>query len=77
MTGFARASCWCRFTWGSLDYQGDSRHDKFYSLSGDVIYKMSRNIWLKGTLRRDWLDSNLPGNSTASTVVMVGVRLQN
>ena len=66
-----------RFTWGSLDYQGDSRHDKFYSLSGDVIYKMSRNIWLKGTLRRDWLDSNLPGNSTASTVVMVGVRLQN
>jgi hypothetical protein len=66
-----------RFTWGSLDYQGDSRHDKFYSLSGDVIYKMSRNIWLKGTLHRDWLDSNLPGNSTASTVVMVGVRLQN
>ncbi len=66
-----------RFTWGSLDYQGDNRHDKFYSLSGDVIYKMSRNIWLKGTLRRDWLDSNLPGNSTASTIVMVGVRLQN
>jgi hypothetical protein len=66
-----------KFTWGSLDYQGDSRHDKFYSLSGDVIYKMSRNIWLKGTLRRDWLDSNLPGNSTASTVVMLGVRLQN
>jgi hypothetical protein len=66
-----------KFTWGSLDYQGDNRNDKFYSLSGDVIYKMSRNIWLKGTLRRDWLDSNLPGNSTASTVVMVGVRLQN
>lgn len=66
-----------KFTWGSLDYQGDNRHDKFYSLSGDVIYKMSRNIWLKGTLRRDWLDSNLSGNSTASTVVMLGVRLQN
>ena len=44
---------------------------------GDLIYKMNRNIWLKGTLRRDWLDSNLPGNSTASTVVMLGVRLQN
>ena len=66
-----------KFTWGSLDYQGDNRRDKFYSLEGDVIYKMSRNIWLKGTLRRDWLDSNVPGNSTASTVVMVGVRLQN
>jgi hypothetical protein len=66
-----------KFTWGSLDYQGDSRHDKIYGVSGDLIYKMNRNIWLKGTLRRDWLDSNLPGNSTASTVVMVGVRLQN
>ncbi|MEO8320693.1 MAG: outer membrane beta-barrel protein [Bradyrhizobium sp.] len=66
-----------KFTWGSLDYQGDSRHDKIYGVSGDLIYKMNRNIWLKGTLRRDWLESNLPGNSTASTVVMVGVRLQH
>ena len=66
-----------KFTWGSMEYQGDSRSDKFYSLSGDVIYKMTRNLWVKGTLRRDWLDSNIPGNSTASTVVMVGVRLQN
>jgi len=42
-----------------------------------VIYKMTRDVWLKGELRRDWLDSNLAGNSTNSTVVMVGVRLQN
>ena len=62
---------------GHLDYQGDDRFDKIYSLSGDLIYKMNRNIWLKGTLRRDWLDSNLPGNSTASTVVMLGVRVQH
>ena len=34
---------------------------RFYSLSGDLIYKLNRNIWLKGTLRRDWLDSNQPG----------------
>jgi hypothetical protein len=66
-----------KFTWGSLDYQGDARFDKIYSLSGDVIYKMSRSVWLKGTLRRDWLDSNLPGNSTAATVVMLGVRMQH
>jgi len=64
-----------KFTWGSLDYQGDVRKDKIYTVSGDLIYKMSRNVWLKGTLRRDWLDSNLPGNSTQSTVVMLGVRL--
>jgi hypothetical protein len=66
-----------RFTWGNLDYQGDNRRDKIYTVSGDLIYKMNRNLWLKGTVRRDWLDSNIPGNSTNSTVVMLGVRLQH
>ena len=66
-----------KFTWGTLDYQGNPRRDKIYTVSGEAIYKMSRNVWLRGTLRRDWLDSNLPGNSTASTVVMLGVRLQH
>jgi hypothetical protein len=66
-----------KFTWGSLDYQGDGRRDRIYTISGDLVYKMSRNLWVKATLRRDWLDSNLPGNSTASTVAMLGLRLQN
>src|SRR3954466_15880214 len=66
-----------KFTWGDLDYQGNPRRDKIYTVSGEAIYKMNRNIWLRGTLRRDWLDSNLPGNSTVSTVVMLGVRLQH
>jgi hypothetical protein len=66
-----------RFTFGTLDYQGNVRRDQTYSVSGDLIYKMNRNIWLKGTLRRDWLESNVPGASSNSTVVMVGVRVQN
>ena len=66
-----------KFTWGTQQYQGDDRFDRFYSLSGDLIYKLNRSIWLKGTLRRDWLNSNIPGNSTASTVVMLGVRVQH
>jgi hypothetical protein len=66
-----------RFTYGTLDYQGDNRTDKIYTLSGDLIYKMTRNLWVKGTLRRDVLDSSSPGSSSASTVVMLGVRLQN
>ncbi len=66
-----------RFTYGTLDYQGNVRRDQTYSVSGDLIYKMNRNIWLKGTLRRDWLDSNVVGASTNSTVVMLGVRVQN
>lgn len=66
-----------KFTWGTQTYQGDQRFDRFYSLSGDLIYKMNRNLWITGTLRRDWLDSNQPGNSTAATIVMLGVRLQH
>jgi hypothetical protein len=66
-----------KFTYGTYDYQGDGRRDKTYTLEGDLIYKMTRNLWVKGTLRRDILDSNIPLSSSASTVVMLGVRLQN
>jgi hypothetical protein len=66
-----------KFTYGTLDYQGDGRSDKTYSLEGDLIYKMTRNLWLKATLSRNVLNSNIPGDSTASTVMMLGVRLQN
>jgi len=66
-----------RFTYGTYDYQGDGRSDKTYTIEGDLVYKMTRNLWVKGTLRRDILDSNIPLSSSASTVVMLGVRLQN
>jgi hypothetical protein len=66
-----------KFTYGTYDYQGDGRFDKTYSLEGDLIYKLTRNFWIKGTLRRDILDSNVPLASSASTVVMLGVRVQN
>ena len=66
-----------KFTYGTLDYQGFGRNDKTYSVEGDLIYKMTRNLWLKGTLRHDILDSNLAGSSSSATVVMLGVRLQN
>jgi hypothetical protein len=66
-----------KFTWGTQAYQGDTRFDRIYSISGDLIYKMTRNLWVKGTLRRDILDSNIIGSSSASTIVMLGVRLQN
>jgi hypothetical protein len=66
-----------KFTYGTYDYQGDGRTDKTYSIEGDLVYKMTRNLWLKGTLRRDILDSNIPLASSASTVVMLGARLQN
>jgi hypothetical protein len=66
-----------KFTFGTLDYQGADRNDTTYSIEGDIIYKMTRNLWLKGTLRQDRLDSNVVNASSKSTVVMLGVRLQN
>ncbi|WP_375709912.1 outer membrane beta-barrel protein [Bradyrhizobium sp. Ce-3] len=66
-----------KFTYGTLEYKGDNRNDTVYSVSTDIIYKMTRSLWIKGTIRRDWLDSNLAGQSSASTVVMLGVRVQN
>jgi hypothetical protein len=66
-----------KFSYGTLDYQGDNRRDQTYSVSGEMIYKMNRNIWLKGTLRKDWLESNVIGASQNATVVMLGVRVQN
>lgn len=66
-----------KFSFGTLDYQGYGRSDQTYSIEGDVIYKMTRNLWIKGSLRRDKLDSNIVGASSAATVVLVGVRLQN
>jgi hypothetical protein len=66
-----------RFTWGTQAYQGDLRFDRIYSISGELVYKMNRSFWVTGTLRRDWLDSNIPGNSTNSTIAMLGVRVQH
>jgi hypothetical protein len=38
---------------------------------------MTRNLWIKATLRRDVLNSNIAGASSASTVMLLGMRLQN
>ena len=66
-----------KFTYGTYDYQGDFRKDKTYSIEGDLIYKMTRNLWIKGSLRHDILESNVPLAGSQATVVLLGVRLQN
>jgi hypothetical protein len=66
-----------KFTYGTYQYQGNNRLDRTYAVAGDLIYKMTRNFWIKATLRRDVLNSNIAGASSASTVMMLGVRLQN
>ena len=65
-----------RFTYGTQDYQGSTRSDQIYSISGDLVYKLTREFQIKAQVRRDILSSNISGASSASTVVMLGVRLQ-
>ncbi|MGJ4948922.1 outer membrane beta-barrel protein [Bradyrhizobium sp. HKCCYLS20291] len=66
-----------KFTFGTLDYQGYNRNDRTYSAEGNLVYKMTRELWVKGSLRYDKLDSNITGAGSSGTVVMLGVRLQN
>jgi hypothetical protein len=66
-----------KFSFGTLDYQGFGRSDRTYSAEGNLVYKMTRNLWVKGTLRYDKLDSNVAGAASSGTVVLLGVRLQN
>jgi hypothetical protein len=66
-----------KFTYGTYEYQGDGRFDRSYSLEGDLIYKLTRYFWIKGTLQRNILNSNVAGASSASTVALLGVRVQN
>jgi hypothetical protein len=66
-----------KFSFGTLDYQGYGRSDRTYSAEGNLVYKMTRSLWVKGSLRYDKLDSNITGAGSSGTVVMLGVRLQN
>nr|WP_249225396.1 outer membrane beta-barrel protein [Tardiphaga alba] len=65
-----------KFTYGTQDYQENFRSDKIYSIEGNLIYKVNRELWVKAQVRRDILNSNIDNASTAATVVMLGVRLQ-
>jgi hypothetical protein len=66
-----------KFTYGTYEYQGDGRFDRTYLVEGDLIYKLTRNLSIKGTLLQSVLNSNVIGASSTSTVVMLGVRVQN
>ncbi|HRN99906.1 MAG TPA: outer membrane beta-barrel protein [Nitrobacter sp.] len=65
-----------RFTYATQEYRGSERSDQIYSISGDLIYRLNREFQIKAQVRHDILSTNIPGASSAATVVMLGVRLQ-
>jgi hypothetical protein len=57
-------------------YVGSPRLDDRYVAAFDLTYKLNREVQLKGELRREWLNSNEPGNDYQAYVAMLGVRAQ-
>ena len=62
--------------WGLDEYVGLDREDKRYAASVGLIYKLSREMQLRGELREVWLRSNVLGADYTATVLLVGLRLQ-
>jgi hypothetical protein len=61
---------------GQDDYVGADRLDNRTSLSAIITYKYSREIWLKGEFRQEWMRSNVPNVDYDASIFLVGVKLQ-
>jgi hypothetical protein len=65
-----------KFEYGLDDYVGWWRVDERFTLSGILTYKLSRNMQIKGEVRRQWLNSNDDGANYAANIFLLGLRLQ-
>ncbi len=61
---------------GFDNYVGLDRADTRTSIAAALTYKFSREFWLKGEIRQDWLRSNVSGNDNSATTMLLGVKLQ-
>jgi hypothetical protein len=68
---------------GSLKFTGDRdayvglpRLDHRYAGAAALTYKLTRDMQLKGELRREWLASNIAANNYQAYVALLGLRLQ-
>jgi len=57
-------------------YDGIGREETRYLAAAALTYKLSRALWFKGELRRDWLYSSEPNSNYAASTVLFGLRLQ-
>jgi hypothetical protein len=57
-------------------YVGLSRQDNRYAGAVALTYKLTRELQLKGELRREWLTSNMAENNYRAYVALLGLRLQ-
>jgi hypothetical protein len=57
-------------------YVGEPRQDNRYVGALALTYKLTREMQLKGELRREWLTSNTAANNYQAYVALLGLRLQ-
>jgi hypothetical protein len=62
--------------YGNDDYVGLNRDDNRYFALAGLTYKLSREMQLKGTVREDWLTSNVSGVAYTATSFLLTLRLQ-
>ncbi len=62
--------------YGHDNYVGLGRDDNRYFVSAGLTYKMNRDIQFKGTVREDWLTSNVSGAAYSATSFLLTMRLQ-
>ncbi len=62
--------------YGLDSFQGDVRKDQRYAASAGLIYKINREVQLKGEFRQEWLRSNISGNDYTASVLLFGLRIQ-
>jgi hypothetical protein len=65
-----------KFNYGLDDYVGSVRKDNRYSVSAALTYKLNRMAQVKGEVRQEWLNSNVPGVDYTASVFLLGMRLQ-
>jgi hypothetical protein len=65
-----------KFNYGLDDYVGSARKDDRYAVSGSLIYKLNRDMQIKGEVREEWLRSSVSGVDYTATVLLLGIRLQ-
>jgi hypothetical protein len=65
-----------RFNYGVDNYFGMDRLDHRYSIATSLTYKMTRDLWLRGEFRHDWLSSNVYAVDYQANLFLLTLRLQ-
>jgi hypothetical protein len=65
-----------RLAYGQDIYQGTTRVDQRMVASVNLVYRASRNLQIRGEVRREALYSNQVGQSYSANIFLMGLRLQ-